>query len=249
MNLPNAFSKIMRHTFAYVLLFASLLFNSGCASQHAGPADDQLLSGPADKTLLVRKIEYDAHGRPLFRLFLTERPVSESELFTIVQYRENRPVQSFDMMVVGRKADIGRPLAVIYKWTGDGYQGGLVIAEGIAPGSYQAASAKDAAVYLAVKAAPVVIGSVSGFVVGLIASIPETATELKNLVVDTKEVILSHTYYEYDKQDRLTAMKMYLPGEREKEAVRTIFYYRAGDRDPEQTEVMNFVEHTVRTIP
>lgn len=249
MNLPKAFSKMMRHSFAYAVLFALLLFNTGCAPRYAGPTADRPLSRPEDKTFFVKNTEYDEHGRPLFRDFLTERPAIEGEPFTILQYQENRPVQSFDVMVVGRKADINRPLAVIYKWTGDGFQAGLAVSEGLAPGYYQSGSAKEAAAYLAIKAAPVVIGGVSGFVIGLVACIPETAVEVKNLIVNTQEVIMSHTYYEYDKLNRLTTMKMYLPAERETEAVRTVFYYKDSESDPEKTEVKSFVEHTVRTIP
>jgi hypothetical protein len=227
---------------------ALFLSGIGCAAWHVGTAGDFHSPLQEQKTVLVKKIDYDEHGRPLFLAVIKEPPSTVGDQYTVVQYRDNRPVQSFDMTVVGRKADMGRPLTVIYKWTGKGFQAGMIMAEGIAPDNY-AGSAKEAAAYLVVKAAPVVVGSVSGFVVGLIASIPVTASELKNLVIDTQETMTSYTGYEYDTRGRLAMMRMHLPDAVDTEVVMTVFFYKDGARDPEKTEVTSYVENKVRTIP
>jgi len=45
-------------------------------------------------------------------------------------------------------------------------------------------------VCLAFKAAPLAIGSMTGFVIGIVASIPETFTELGHVIVNTRVKVL-----------------------------------------------------------
>jgi len=134
----------------------------------------------------------------------------------------------------------------VYEWTGRGFEGGLAIASGIMPnGSY---SGREAAAFLAVKAAPVLIGSVTGFVVGVLSSIPETAIELKRVVVNTRETVISTTEYRYDEKGRIRSMKLYPPVSSADELVRTEFFYAGDQQVPDRTEVTSVVENKVRVI-
>lgn len=199
-------------------------------------------------SLLVRKVAHDARGRPTFQERLGGRPRSAGERFTIVHTVNDRPVRSYDIAIVEQqKADMSRPLSVVYEWTGKGFEGGMVISGGLYPAAYSG-SARDAAAFLAVRAAPVVIGGVSGFVVGVVASIPATAAELGRVIVNARETVISRTVYEYDERGRIRFMKLYPPEEHAAELVKTEFTY-AGDNDtPVRTDVRSLVENTVRTI-
>ncbi len=203
---------------------------------------------PNQSVFLVKKIGYDRYGRPQFNDRLGRRPGSAGETFTVVHAIDDRPVRSYDIAVVSSKADLTRPFAVIYDWTGRGFEGGVEISSGIFPqGTIQ--SGEEAAVYLAIKAAPVVIATVTGFVVGVIASIPETAVELKKIVVNARETITGRTEYTYDEQGRIKFMKLYPPAEHADELVKTQFIYEGDGETPIRTEVISVAERKLRTIP
>jgi len=86
------------------------------------------------------------------------------------------------------------------------------------------------------------------FVVGVVSSIPETATEMRRVVVNTREALIGSTAYEYDEKGRISIMKMYPPAENAGELVRTEFHYEGENRDPSRTEVMSLIEKKTRLI-
>jgi hypothetical protein len=140
-----------------------------------------------------------------------------------------------------------KPLAVLYEWTGKGFEGGLAISEGIFPAGVHA-SGQEAVAFLAIKAAPVVIGGVTGIVFGLAASIPATAAELRHVVVNARETMIGYTVYEYDEKNRIKFMKLYPPIDRAPELVKTVFYYSDTGFDPIKTEVLSTVEQKTRML-
>jgi len=230
---------------ARLLLLLSFLLSS-CMTERVQPVHEYP-DVPKQSTYLVKKVEYDEHGRPLFTARLSSRPGAAGDRFAIVHAVNDRPVRSYDIAIVEhQKADMARPLEVVYEWTGRGFEGGQAIASGILPsGTY---SGKEAAAFLVVKAAPVIIGSVTGFVVGVLSSIPETAIELKRVVVNARETVIGYTEYRYDEKGRIRTMKLFPPVGRAEELVRTEFFY-TGERDtPDRTEVTSAVENKVRVI-
>ncbi|MGE5173814.1 MAG: hypothetical protein ACM3MD_08295 [Betaproteobacteria bacterium] len=94
------------------------------------------------------------------------------ERFTIVHAVNDRPVRSYDIAIVAKKADMSKPLAVTYVRTGKGFEAGLNITGNLAQVHYQGAG-RDAGVYPAFVTAPIVIGGMTGFVVGIVSSIPK----------------------------------------------------------------------------
>jgi hypothetical protein len=158
-------------------------------------------------------------------------------------------MRSYDIAIVDQqKVDPGKPLAVIYEWTGKGFEGGLTIAGQMFPNGVSLNSRDDALAYLAIRTAPIVIGGVAGFVVGVVSSIPETATELRKVVVNTRETVIGYTVYEYDEKGRIRNMKLYPPLESAEELVKTEFFYTEGNEVPSRTEVTSMVEKKVRLI-
>lgn len=198
-------------------------------------------------SFLVKKTDYDEHGRPLFHEALERRPVRAGEQFTFVQSLNNRPIRSYDIAVVEQKPDMRRPLKVIYEWTGKGFATGLNVTGHLSQVRFEG-SGKDAGLYLAFVTAPIVIGGVTGFVVGIVSCLPDTATELKHLVVNARETVIGYTVYEYDEKERIRFMKLYPPDEHARELVRTEFFYSGEGEAPVRTEVTSVVEKTVREI-
>ncbi len=231
-----------------VLIILVILAPEGCFTERIPPVAEY----PAvqnQSIFLVKKIGYDRHGRPQFGDRLSRRPGSAGETFTVVHAISNRPVRSYDIAIVESKADLTRPFAVIYDWTGRGFEGGVEISSGIFPQDGTIQSGKEAAAYLAIKAAPIAIATVTGFVVGVLASIPETAVELKNVVVNAHETIIGYTEYSYDERNRIKFMKLYPPAEHADELVKTEFIYEGNGEAPVRTEVTSVAEKKVRIIP
>lgn len=231
-----------------ILLCAFAITTQGCMTERVQPATEYP-SVPKQSMFLVKKIDYDAHGRPLFRERTGKRPGAAGERFTIVHAVNDRPSRSYDIAIVERqKADMGKPLAVVYEWTGKGFEVGLAISRGMVPSSYSASSGDGALVFLAAMTAPVVVGGVTGFVVGIVSSIPETVAELRNLLVNARESVIGYAVYEYDEKGRIRFMKLYPPVEHAQELVKTEFHYTGDREEPSKTEVTSLIEKSVRTI-
>jgi hypothetical protein len=236
------------HTMRSPLAFISVLIISGCMTERVAPIASYP-DVPKQSMFLVKKVEYDSHGRPLFQRTLNSRPGKAGELFTVVHAVNGKPVRSYDIVIVEQdKADMQRPLAVVYEWTGRGFEGGLEISQGLFPNGVAINSGGEALAYLAIRTAPVVIGGITGFAVGVLSSIPETASELRKVIVNARETVVGVTVYEYDEKGRIKFMKLYPPAEHAEELVKTEFHY-AGDSDvPTITEVASRVEHKTRMV-
>jgi hypothetical protein len=170
-------------------------------------------------------------------------------VFTIVHAVDNRPVRSYDIVIVReQQADMIKPLAVVYEWTGKGFEAGFSITGNLFRGGVYA-SGKDALAIVAIEAAPIVIGGVTGFVVGIVSSVPETATELRRVIVNARETVIGYTLYEYDEKGRIRFMKMHSPTRNDAELVKTEFLYEGENSDPLRTEVTSIPEKKVRIIP
>ncbi len=235
----------MRALVVFILLV--ILPLEGCFTTRVPPVAEY----PAvqnQSIFLVKKIGYDQYGRPRFDDRLNRRPGSAGDTFAVVHAVNSKPVRSYSIAVVPSKADLTRPFAVIYDWTGRGFEGGVEISSAIGPpGAIQ--SGEEAAVYLAIKAAPIVIATVTGFVVGVLASIPETAVELKKIVVNARETITGYTEYSYDERGRIKFMNLYPPAEHADALVKTQFVYQGDGQEPVRTVVTSVAERKVRTIP
>jgi len=121
---------------AIVLPCCLFLVLCGCMTERVQPVREYP-AVPKQSTFLVKKVGYDGHGRPLFNERLDSRPGAAGDQFTIVHAVNERPVRSYDIAIVEQqKADMGRPLAVLYEWTGKGFEGGLAISSGIVPNGF-----------------------------------------------------------------------------------------------------------------
>ncbi len=230
-----------------VLSILLVLLTAGCMTERVQPVTEYP-SVPKQSNFLVKKIGFDAHGRPLFGDRFGSRPGSAGEQFTVVHAVDNRPVRAYDIAIMEQPKTGPGPLAVIYLWTGKGFEGGLAITSGLFPQGVQINSGAEAAAYLTIKAAPVVIGTVTGFVVGVLSSIQETAKELKRVVVNTRETVIGSLEFIYDEKGRIRFMKLYPPVERAEPLVKTEFFYEGDGDVPARTEVTSVAEKKVRVV-
>lgn len=235
--------KVLSAIFVLLLLMAC-----GCMTERVQPIREYP-SVPKQTTFLVKKIIYDDRGRPLFSDRISSCPGRRGDRFTIVHAVNNRPVRSYDIAIIEQqKADMGKPFAVIYQWTGKGFEAGLSVSGHMFQNGVTINSRDEALAYLAIATAPVVIGGVTGFVVGVVSSIPVTATELKHVVENSRETVIGYTTYEYDEKGRIKYLKMYPPAEHAGEIVRTEYFYSKESNDPYETEVTSPAEGKTRTI-
>ena len=77
--------------------------------------------------VIVKKIDFDSHGLPLFQSVLNKRPDKVGDAFTLVLYAKDRPVKSFDIIIVQQETDLKKPLNVLYTWTGKGFAVGAIL--------------------------------------------------------------------------------------------------------------------------
>jgi len=238
-------NNVVRSTKAMLLLLCPLLVFA-CMTHRIDLPLSTLPVNTEENLALIARVEYDVKGRPFFGQRLKQRPKNAGEQFTVVRFAGSRAVESYDILVSSeQKPDMMRPLGVIYHWTGEGFQGGLALTQG--SGFY--GSARDLAAYMAVRVVVVAVGGVVGFAVGVVESIPEAAAELKKVIVNAREQVVSYTRYEYDEQGRIAFMRMYAPGDRPVELVRTDYSYSGAEVLPLKTVVTSYPENKVRTIP
>ena len=221
---------------------------SGCMTERL-PLPAEHPGIPDQSVFLVKKIGYDGYGRPLFTERLDGRPRSAGDTFTVVHAINGFPSRSYDIAIMDQPSIGPGPLAVIYEWTGRGYEGGVEITGGLLRGGVSVGSGKEAVAYLAVVAAPVVIATATGFVVGVLACIPEVAKELKDVIVSTGEAMTGYRDYTYDDQGRIRFMRLYPPEEHGDLLVLTEFFYEGPGREPARTMVTSSAEKKVRQLP
>lgn len=228
------------------LLFVSLCLAS-CApsradlSQHSLPAKEKPL------LVFVKSVDYDQHGLPLFHSKLRKQPTKTGHQYTAVYFAKDRPIKSFDIVIVDQKIDLENPLNVLYTWSGKGFELGIVLGN-LTLQAGAGSGSKEGLVVLAVGAAMPIVGGVAGFMIGTLAIIPQGVQDLGTMLTTGREAIISITEYEYDKQGRLSTMKMLQPGEPPSELIRTVFSYEQNETVPSKTEVYSAPENKTRTI-
>lgn len=226
-----------------------LLVLSGCMTDRVQPVKEYP-GVPKQSAFLVKKIDYDRYGRPLFHQRITRRPGSAGKQFTLVHAVDNRPVRSYDIALVEQKPNVLRPLEVVYEWTGKGYEAGVTSGRFFVSSLTVDVRGNRAAgtVQVGGALATMVVFTAAGFVIGLVASVPATMQELRNVVVNARETVIGYTVYEYDEKNRIKFVKLFPPIEHAGAIVKTEFFYEGGSDDPSKTEVTSVLENKVRII-
>lgn len=230
------------------LLCLSLIF-AGCATRQMKLDDQRAVTGC--KEVLVRQIEYDRKGLPLFLHQLSDRPGRAGDRFTIVQLMNGQPTTSYDIVVTGPESDFTKPFKVVYEWTGRGFEGGAqgtAVTANIASHGGNVGGRDEAVVTLAFVIAPLVIGTAGGFLIGVADGIRTTAEEVGKVVVGKQEQVVAYTTYAYDARDRLSLTRMYKADATRQELVRTEYVYQADSPEPVKATITTFSDGVVRIV-
>jgi hypothetical protein len=221
---------------------------AGCAAKHVGIDDQHAVTG--HREVLVQQVEYCPKGLPSFLNQLGSRPSETGDHFTVAQLVNDRPASSFDITVVGPDTDFKKPFKVVYEWTGKGFRGGalgsaatLEVASGVTPQHND-----EALLLVAVVLAPVVVGTVGGFIIGVADGIKTTAEEVGKVMLGNYEQVVTYTTYAYDVRDRLLLMRMFKADENQQELVRTEYLYEADSAKPVKTVITTFPGGAVKTL-
>lgn len=235
--------------------FLPFLLIAGCATHQTDLSVYYPSEGKQATVMIVKITEYDAQGRPVFSKILKERPAREGDQFTLVQFIDNRPERSFDIVIASERPDMTRPFRVIYEWTGKGFKAGVASGKNYIDvvlkekQTSQTESNSLTGLESTTAVGPVLVLSVGGFIVGLAASVPATMQELSHVIVSAYESVISYSTYEYDSKQRLSRVKTYLPSDLSHEIIKTVYFYQDDETIPSKTEIVSFPENTVRTIP
>lgn len=225
-----------------------LILFAACGTKQVNLGDQ---SSDSLRTVLLREVEYDEKGMPLFVKTLNKRPVNPGERFTVGLFRGDTPVKTFDIAIKRSHGDYKVPLRIVYNWTGKGFTYGaavgFILASLLADASTEDNGNKDLELMAGGLVAGAVVGTAGGFVIGLAASTPSAVAETEKAILRAQESIVTYTEYEYNDLGRLRNMIMYEPETREP-IVRTDFYYEDGRNIPVQTEVRSYPENKVRII-
>lgn len=225
-----------------------LILLTACGTKQVNLADQ---SSGSLRTVLLREVEYDQRGLPLFVKTLKKRPVDPGERFTVGLFRGDTPVKTFDIAIKRSHGDFKVPLRIVYDWTGKGFKNGaavgFVMALALADASTEENSTKDLELMAGGLVAGAVVGTAGGFVVGLAASTPSAFEETQKTILRAQEAIVTYTEYEYNDLGQLRHMIMYGPDTREP-IVRTDFYYEDDRNIPMQTNIRSYPENKVRVI-
>ncbi len=234
-----------RKTFVRLCLTSILI--SGCATKHVGQEEH---ATPGTRYTVVRAIGYDDKGLPIPGTPLAERPSKPGDHFTVVRFLRDRPVISYDVVVVRQRPDFAKPLQVVYEWTGKGFTLGANVTQAILNSArsvqIQSSSSETGVFVLAVLAAPAAAGTVGGFIVGIADGARQTALELSKVIVPGEQLV-TFTTFEYDGLNRLVLMHMFSP-DRMQELVRTRFAYEGAATAPARTTVKTLAEGKERDL-
>ena len=223
-----------------------LLLLSGCAAQNGQiqPEDPHLA------TWYVSPIAYGVYGEPDFtRNVLPNRPTRPNTQFTLVQHLDGRPLRSYDIVITNAQLDMQRPVRILFEWTGNGFLQGLRFSGLMMEGLSGVNGREEAAVILALIAAPAVIGSVSGFVIGLGSSAQALVEELYKIPLTTQETAATFSEYHHDEAGRLRLVETFLYSKPHTLLIKSEYYYRNTERIPCCSRITSYPENITRQLP
>ncbi len=226
----------------WIVTFVSLLLITSCATQTVNLSDYQ---GTGEfTTQMFKNLTFDKVGRPVFSNALEKRPTKLGEQFFLVDFVANKPIRTFQIAIVDNEtATLKAPLAIIFEWTGTGIAVGLQTVMDLEPSSRTVGEG-----LLVIMTVPL-ITTVGGLAAGIVASIPEMATQMNRVWFSRKEVLVSYTTYDYDEAGRLIQMKTQSPSpDGEEVSVTTVFSYETEGETPIKTEVISVPENKTRRI-
>ncbi len=197
------------------------------------------------RDMVIREMEYDAYGLPVISEQLENPPSNVGERFTRVKLAEDRPLVSYDIVILEQKPEFVKPLDVIYEWTGRGFRWGVRTAEATLKYAADQHDLRGLIVAVTISPVPIAAGLAGGYMVGIGNGILQGVKETSKFIVSEQEFIVTLTTYEYDDLGRLAVMRMFNPDNYE-EFVRTVYTYAGDSRVPSRSQIIDMGSGTVK---
>jgi len=179
----------------------------GCSSKTVHPEHFSQSNSETDY-LFFKSVQYDAYGRPSFYDPLVLRPTQVGVLYYIVQY-DNEIASSYFLIKTSQaQGEYSETMQIIYEDTSLGFQGGLQFTQAAVHSN--GGNSEAQAIYLAVALGAPIVGTLGGFLYGVVHSSGELVTQVnESLFVDYKEEMVLFTSLKYDEQNRLIYLHEY----------------------------------------
>jgi len=198
-------NKVLLKISFFLLLFS--LFFTGCSSRTVNP-EVFSSSKPTTDYLFFLNVEYDRYGRPSFHDPLVLRPTQADVLYYIVQYDNEMATSYFLIKTSQTQGDYEDAMKIIYEDTFTGFQGGLQFTKSAVRSN--GGSSESQAIYLAVALGAPIVGTIGGFLYGVVHSSGELVSQAnESLFVEYKEELVLYTSLKYDEKNRLIYLHEY----------------------------------------
>ncbi|HNV46485.1 MAG TPA: hypothetical protein PKJ16_05545, partial [Spirochaetota bacterium] len=211
----------------------------GCLSKNVALDRFEITPEAYTAADVYQSMTIDDRGMPKYDGKLKKTPDAIGSTFVLVfKDEKNRPSKALSMMIVKHqeKADLARPIKVVFEWTQKGFETGISLWSGGGGGSAGGSSSgscgsgcisspggggKDAIAILAILGIVValvavvfvstpIIGGTGGFVVGLSQSPVEATKEIRKTFTDRIPLALVYLSYHYEGAGRLVGINQYI---------------------------------------
>jgi hypothetical protein len=232
-----------------IYIFVLILLMS-CASDNASISQNSAV----ENIKYFSSFEFNKYGIPELKNEISSSNIPENSYYFQARYLNNRPDNVYIVKDEKIKTDPLKPFKVIYQWTGKGFDVGYENSKGII--EFSSAIAYSITINnVPITAVPgyivgttvFVVSGITGFIIGLGKSVPETYNEIKNSG-KTNGLVLGKYLFEYDPQNRIIKYTQYSPLPENIKLSETTFSYYGNLNTPFKTINYSFVEKKKRII-
>src|SRR5574341_1693959 len=107
----------------FVMIVCCLIGLSGCGTKRVVLSDSA--NDSSLQAALLKDVEFDEQGMPLFNKTLAKRPEDPGERLTIAFFQGGRPSKTFDIEIQRAHGDLIAPAHDVYYWTRKGFLAGV----------------------------------------------------------------------------------------------------------------------------
>lgn len=235
-----------------VIYFFIFIILTACASRTNNTKID------TDHTIkLFHTLDFDKYEIPFFRNEIQKQKISDYQHYILVNYSNNKHDNAYLIKQEKLETDATKPIKVIYKWTGKGFNAGYESSKGIIEYSSELATSfpiNNPPLAIISTAPGYIIGTTifvasgaTGFIIGLGKSVPEAYNEIKK-IGKINGIILGKYVFEYDRTGRISKYTHYSPSPENIKLSDTFFYYYKNANTPYKSINDNFVDKKKRIV-
>lgn len=231
-------------TVKLTVLSIIILINIGCSKRASLIPKDRLGDGITRQ--IYKKLSYDKYGRLQFKNKV--KALTEVNKYYYLVDRSSKTGQMkryFKIYYVDKKRYrvlMSKPLGLIYKWTGKGFELGLEVADFIMKGTSTSGGEGAVAVL------GVLTTTSGGFIYGVHKGIVETWNQLEKPFIKYRELLLGYSKISYDNKGRISKITHFTPEEKPVVITETSFIYYKNKPNPYKSMIYSKADNKKRRI-